>query len=87
MTFTLRPGVHLTPTGDGAVLLNERTGTYWMLNTTGAGATADLLRGADVGQAADRLAAQHPDLSPEQAAADIAALVAALRAAGLVATS
>ncbi|MFD0882959.1 hypothetical protein ACFQ08_00035 [Streptosporangium algeriense] len=48
--------------------MNERTGTCWMLNAPGTQSTANLLQGADIGQAVNWLAERHPDLSPERAA-------------------
>ncbi|WTW32198.1 lasso peptide biosynthesis PqqD family chaperone [Streptomyces purpurascens] len=56
----LRPDVTACATGDGMVLLDERTGRYWQLNSTGALAVTALLDGAAPGQVADRLAATRP---------------------------
>lgn len=85
MTLTLRPGVCLTDTGDGAVLLDEDSGRYWTLNATGALVAAQLLNGASHQQAARGLLEHFPRLGAEQALGDVDALLTALREAGLVA--
>lgn len=70
-------------TDDGMILLDERAGRYWQLNRTGALVLTLLRDGAAPQQVANTLADRH-DLSTEQAAADVAALVERLRTAGLV---
>lgn len=80
----LRPDVSTTPTGDGMVLLDERSGRYFHLNGSGAEITRMLLGGSDAADAARRLAERYA-LSPERAAADVDGLIAALEGAGLVA--
>jgi Coenzyme PQQ synthesis protein D (PqqD) len=79
----LRKGVTLTETEDGAVLLDERSGTYWQLNTSGALALSTLLGGGSDEQASDAVA-QHYPVDPGRALADVRTLVSALRAARLV---
>lgn len=83
MTLQLRTDVSTTDTDDGAVLLDERAGRYWQLNTTGALVLRLLLGGAAPHQVAQTLADRHT-VSTEQAAADVAALLRHLRIAGLV---
>lgn len=83
MTVQLRVDVSTADTGDGAVLLDERAGRYWQLNLTGAAVLRLLLEGTAVHQIAQILADRYP-VSPEQAAADVAALLERLRVAGLV---
>ncbi len=45
MTFALVPGVSVADTENGTVLLDERSGRYWMLNRTGAVVLRCLLDG------------------------------------------
>ncbi|CAL9507345.1 hypothetical protein SUDANB171_03554 [Streptomyces sp. enrichment culture] len=75
---TLPPHVTLAHTGDRAVLLDERTGTYWQLNPTGALVLRHLLDGATADQAAAALADAHP-AATHRAARDVAELLATLR--------
>ncbi|MFD7711041.1 lasso peptide biosynthesis PqqD family chaperone [Streptomyces sp. NPDC059785] len=79
----LRADVTACPTEEGMVLLDERRGRYWQLNSTGALIVQTLLDGATPGQAADRLADACP-VTAERAAADVAALVDRLTRARLV---
>lgn len=83
MTLRLRADVSVTDTDDGLVLLDERAGRYWQLNRTGALVLQTLLDGGTPEDAAEALATQHA-VTAERAAADVAALLAHLRAAGLV---
>ena len=83
MTLQLRADVSTADTGDGVVLLDERVGRYWQLNTTGAVVLRLLLNGAAIHQVAQILADRH-SVSTKQAAADITVVVDRLRAAGLV---
>jgi hypothetical protein len=64
------------------VLLDERTGRYWQLNSTGAEILRAVLDGTARGEVAARLAATR-DVTAERAAADIAELLDRLAAAGL----
>jgi Coenzyme PQQ synthesis protein D (PqqD) len=83
MTLRLRADVSTAETDDGMVLLDERVGRYWQLNLTGALVLRLLLDGCTPHQVAQTLADQYP-VSAKQAAADIAVLLARLRAAGLL---
>lgn len=83
MSLRLRAGVSLTETDDGMVLLDERSGQYWQLNSSGALTLQRLLEGATPEDAAKTLAARYP-ISQEQAGGDVTALVESLRAAQLV---
>lgn len=80
------PGVLFQPVPDGAVLLDTRSEAYFGLNAVGARIwqllppateTADELCAA--------LRAAYPDAAAETVRADVAALLRALRDAGLVA--
>ncbi|MFI9203534.1 lasso peptide biosynthesis PqqD family chaperone [Streptomyces sp. NPDC053048] len=79
----LRTDVTACDTGDGMVLLDERTGRYWQLNRTGAIVVHALLDGAGPEQAAAGLTATCP-VSGQQAGADVDALLEQLTRAGLV---
>lgn len=83
MTVQLPADVSTADTDDGMVLLDEHAGRYWQLNSTGALVLRLLLDGATAHQVAQILAERHP-VSTERAAADVAALLRQLRAAGLV---
>lgn len=85
MMLHLRTDVSTADTDDGVVLLDERAGRYWQLNRTGALAVRLLLDGVTPYQVAQTLADRHP-VSPEQAAADVVALLERLHTAGLVDT-
>jgi Coenzyme PQQ synthesis protein D (PqqD) len=79
----LRKGVTLTGTGDGAVLLDERSGRYWQLNGSGALILSTLLAGGTAEQAADAVAARYP-VDTGRALDDVRSLLDSLRAAKLV---
>jgi PqqD family protein of HPr-rel-A system len=83
MTLKLRADVSTADTDEGVVLLDERVGRYWQLNPTGARVLRMLLDGAAPNHVAHTLADRHA-VSTEQAAADVAAFLERLRAAGLV---
>jgi Coenzyme PQQ synthesis protein D (PqqD) len=83
MSLRLRADVSITKTDDGMVLLDERSGRYWQLNSSGALVLRTLLDGATLEQAATTLAARYP-VCQEQASGDVTALVTSLRAARLV---
>ncbi|MGE5829335.1 MAG: lasso peptide biosynthesis PqqD family chaperone [Micromonosporaceae bacterium] len=83
MTPRLQDRVLVTETEDGAVLLNERSGQYWQLNSSGWLILQTLLRGGSPDMAADALVARYP-VEPEQARADVEALLATLRRARLM---
>lgn len=83
MSLRLRPDVTTTDTDDGLVLLDERTGRYWQLNTTGAVVLRALLEDHRTERIAQDLAARyHVDIG--QAHHDITALTEHLHAAKLV---
>lgn len=65
------------------MLLDERTGRYFALNSSGALILDALAGGGDVAQAACPLT-QRYTISYDQAVADVSALVEHLRTAGLV---
>jgi hypothetical protein len=77
MTLTLAPDVVPTDTKDGTVLLDERHGRYFKLNTTGTLVLRALLDGADLDEAADLLR-QRYGIEPEQAQTDVTGLVTTL---------
>jgi hypothetical protein len=83
MTLHLHPDVSAAYTGTGAVLLDRRNGRYWQLNPTGAEVLRALGASGSADGATADLAERH-GLDPEDAARDVAALVAALRDGGLV---
>ncbi|RCV52253.1 lasso peptide biosynthesis PqqD family chaperone [Marinitenerispora sediminis] len=84
MTLALRADVSAADTGEGMVLLDERTGRYYQLNGTGAMITRLLLDGCSAEEAAGRVADRYP-VHPDRAAVDVRRLLASLRRAGLVA--
>ncbi|WP_354642948.1 lasso peptide biosynthesis PqqD family chaperone [Kitasatospora camelliae] len=86
MTVALPRHVLATETESGLVLLDERGGRYWQLNGSGATALRLLLAGTSARDAAEELT-RGTTVGPEQAAADIAALLNALGQAGLVVVS
>ncbi len=79
----LRGDVTAGDTEDGMVLLDERAGRYWQLNATAAHMLRALLDSTAPGEIASGLAATH-DVRPEQAAADVAALLDGLATARLI---
>ncbi|MGH3569414.1 MAG: lasso peptide biosynthesis PqqD family chaperone [Pseudonocardia sp.] len=83
MSLRLHYDVSTATTVDGIVLLNERSGRYWQLNQSGSATLRSLLNGDSPATAAQNLAATY-DISLARAAADVDALVAALRTAALV---
>ncbi|WP_326557172.1 lasso peptide biosynthesis PqqD family chaperone [Micromonospora sp. NBC_01796] len=86
MTIALAPDLTTTDTEDGMVLLNERTGRYWMLNTTGA----STLRLALAGRSAEEVAAELTAGSPQDASRaldDVRTLMGSLVRARLVVAS
>lgn len=86
MPLRLRPDLTTTPTDDGLVLLDERTGRYWQLNPTGAHVLAALLEGRHPDDIAADLAT-HYRIDIHQAQHDVTTLADQLRAANLVAPS
>ena len=83
MTLRLHPDVSAAYTGTGAVLLDQRTGRYWQVNDTGAEVLRALAATGSADRVADRLA-EYYDVTPETIARDVAELLDALRAGGLL---
>ncbi|MEV4996546.1 lasso peptide biosynthesis PqqD family chaperone [Streptomyces niveus] len=84
MTFALAPGVSLADTENGTVLLDERSGRYWMLNRTGAVVLRCLLDGESPEETARTLLRRFPNAAG-QATAHVEGLLDALRAAKVIA--
>nr|WP_202035874.1 lasso peptide biosynthesis PqqD family chaperone [Streptomyces mexicanus] len=78
----MRRDVTACDTEDGTVLLDERTGRYWQLNTTGAHILRRLLDGATPAQISEELAAT-TDASRQRVATDVTTLLNRLTAARL----
>lgn len=85
MPLRLRPDIATTDTDDGLVLLDERSGRYWQLNSTGADLLHALLAGQDPDHIARDLVTRY-HIDPQHAQRDIAALTEQLHAAKLVAS-
>lgn len=83
MTYTLRPGVSTAETDYGVAVLDERDGEYFALNPTGASVLRTLLEGGSRTDATQRLTAEYA-VDVDTAAQDVAELVDALQAAGLL---
>ena len=83
MTIRLQAGVSITDTPDAAVLLNEKTGKYWQLNSTGVHILRELLAGKANSEIAEELAQRYP-ITLERAQADVDALAQQVCSAGLV---
>ncbi|MGV9559321.1 lasso peptide biosynthesis PqqD family chaperone [Streptomyces sp. NPDC003401] len=72
-----------TETGDGTVLLDERTGRYWQLNNTGALVLQGLLAGREPAAIAADLAGRY-GIDTGQAERDVSAVTGRLRGSKLV---
>lgn len=83
--LALRADVSLTETDNGLVLLDERAGTYFQMNATGALVLRRLLAGAGQ-QEIVALLGERFAVDADRAAADVAALLERLRDTGLLAT-
>jgi hypothetical protein len=83
MPLRLRPDIATADTDDGLVLLDERTGRYWQLNSTGAHVLHALLQGHHPDHIAQDLATRYR-IEVQQAHHDITALTDHLSAANLV---
>lgn len=83
MAVRLRTDVTLTPTDDGAVLLDERSGRYFQLNRTGLRILRSLLDGRTAEEIAADLSGRFP-VTTDQAHSDVDRLYESLRTAGLV---
>ncbi|WP_331726321.1 lasso peptide biosynthesis PqqD family chaperone [Streptomyces sp. NBC_00887] len=86
MTFALAPDVSVTDTEYGTVLLNERTGRYWLLNDTGAMVLRALLDGTSSQGIVASLCQRFPDAGTAQAEQDVENLLHALRVAKVAAS-
>ncbi|QHC23561.1 lasso peptide biosynthesis PqqD family chaperone [Streptomyces sp. GS7] len=83
MKLSLTAHTLTTDTDDGAVLLSQRTGHYWQLNSTGAYALQRLLAGRTTDQVAKEFAERF-GIALDQAREDLAAMTDQLRASGMV---
>lgn len=83
MGLRLRSDVSTTDTEYGAVLLDERNGEYWHLNTTGARVVRLLLAGSSPAEAAATVAEEF-EIDESHVLPDVTALVDQLRSARLV---
>jgi hypothetical protein len=86
MAFALSPDLTTTDTEDGMILLDQRTGRYWMLNRTGATTLRMVLAGQQPEAIAAELTSGCPDNAP-RALGDVNTLLDSLREARLVVTS
>ncbi|EME99328.1 lasso peptide biosynthesis PqqD family chaperone [Streptomyces mobaraensis NBRC 13819 = DSM 40847] len=84
MALRFAPDVATAETEYGTVLLDQRKGRYWELNPTGTLVVRTLLDGGGEADAVEALVGAFA-VDRERAAADVAALVALLRDAGLAA--
>ncbi|MFI0741253.1 lasso peptide biosynthesis PqqD family chaperone [Streptomyces sp. NPDC021100] len=84
MALRFAPDVATAETEYGTVLLDQRKGRYWELNPTGTLVVRTLLDGGGEADAVEALVGAFT-VDRERAAADVAALVALLRDAGLAA--
>jgi hypothetical protein len=82
----LHPDVSMTDTGDGTVLLHQRTGRYWQLNLTGSQVLHRLLDGESPETIAAGFAAAH-GIDLQRAEHDVSAVIHQLCSAELVVTS
>ncbi|MGK5543405.1 lasso peptide biosynthesis PqqD family chaperone [Streptomyces sp. URMC 127] len=85
MTFSLAPHVTATGTEHGTVLLDQRRGRYFQINTTGGLILRTLLCNGSPEHAATVLT-EHYGITVQQARSDVAGLLNALTAAQLVTT-
>ncbi|WP_018382051.1 lasso peptide biosynthesis PqqD family chaperone [Wenjunlia vitaminophila] len=79
----LRRDVTACDTGTGMVLLDERAGRYWQLNSTGARVLRALLDGDTPDQVTDALTATAGGVPRARVAADVHGLLTRLAAARL----
>jgi hypothetical protein len=82
----LHADVTTVDTDDGLVLLHERTGRYWQLNTTGTRVLRQLLDGRSAEDIARGMADRH-GIDTDTARRDVQVVLARLRAANLVEAS
>jgi hypothetical protein len=74
----------MTEAETGAVLLDQRTGRYWMTNDTGALVLRRLLDGTPIDEVVTELSTCYDHNDPARSLADTRALVAHLETTGLV---
>jgi hypothetical protein len=81
----LRNREHLSVAGTeyGGVLLDGKSGEYWQLNPSAVVVARTLLDGGGSAEAVSRLTEAF-EVDEERAAADVDALITAMRAAGVV---
>lgn len=82
--ITLADDVTFTPTESGGVLLNQRTGTYWMTNDTGASILRGLLDHGRPETAVAELAAKYPEVEVGRLSQDVHELIESLAGKGLL---
>jgi hypothetical protein len=83
VTIKISKSVILTETDDGMVLLEERIGRYWQLNSTGAVVLRTLDQGGTVQQAITELTTERPEAS-ERIESDVRTFLETLRQAGVI---
>ncbi|MEU9031355.1 lasso peptide biosynthesis PqqD family chaperone [Streptomyces sp. NPDC048383] len=83
MKLRNREHLSVADTEYGGVLLDGRSGEYWQLNPSAAVIARTLLDGGGSTEAVLRLTEAF-EVDEERAAADVHALLAAMRAAGVV---
>jgi hypothetical protein len=84
--FALAPDVIITEDETGAVLLDQRTGRYWLTNDTGAVVLRHLGGSGTVEEAVDELCAGYAHADPVRVEWDTRSLLDQLQRAGLVRT-
>ncbi|GAB2791432.1 lasso peptide biosynthesis PqqD family chaperone [Amycolatopsis magusensis] len=83
MSLALADHVSVTETDSGMVLLDQRSGRYWQLNTTAAVVIRTLLDGKQPDDATTVLCARYP-ADAERVAETVSEFTRALRQAKLV---
>ncbi|MBZ4318584.1 lasso peptide biosynthesis PqqD family chaperone [Streptomyces huiliensis] len=83
MAVRLQDHVSVTKVEGGSVILDERSGRYWQINSSAGTALDALLGGGDAEAAAEALVRRY-EVDSAQARADVKALLSALRSASLV---
>lgn len=86
MPLRLRPDITTTSTKDGLILLDERSGRYWQLNSTGAHVLQALINGEQPEQIIREIAMRYC-IDPHQAHHDVTVLTSRLHGAKLVCPS
>lgn len=84
--LSLDPNVLMTENADGAVLLDQRAGRYWVINDTGAVVLRRLLDGGTIEEAVEDLCASYASVERARADREARALAGQLRTSGLVTT-